>query len=72
MKLIFFIVLISISSSSFFLNQQSIIDLVNEKQNQWKAGHNSYFDGKTFKQIQSLMGAIPSPPYLRLREKHID
>ena len=71
MKILFFIVLISIASSSL-LNQQPIIDLVNAKQNQWKAGHNSYFDGRTFEQIKSLMGAIPSPPHLRLPEKHTD
>ena len=47
--------------SKRFYDQESIIKLVNEKKASWTAGHNKFFDGKTFDEIKRMMGAKKSP-----------
>ena len=41
-----------------YLNFESIIEKVNEKQKNWKAGHNKYFNGMDLEAIKGLMGGL--------------
>jgi cathepsin B len=49
-----------------FLDFKNIIDHVNSVQNNWKAGHNHYFDGMDLEQIKNLMGTLETPDHLKL------
>lgn len=59
------------TSKNIFLEQEAIIDHVNNLYTTWKAGHNHYFDGKTMKEIEQLMGTLETPEDLKLPLKDI-
>ena len=55
-----------------FLDQKGIAEKVNSVQNNWVAGHNSYFDGIDMEAIKGLMGALKTPKHLELPIKDIE
>jgi len=48
-----------------------LITEVNKIQNNWVAGHNNYFDGRTMEDVKNLMRVLRTPEKLKLPLKDI-
>jgi hypothetical protein len=74
MKAILLIALVLSAATAFDYQSwsQPIIEEINSLNTSWTAGHNPYFDGKTYEEIRKLMGSLPEPSWLQLPETDIE
>jgi cathepsin B len=70
-KLIFIaaILLISAQAFEYSVYSKAIAEEVNAKTKNWVAGHNAYFEGKSFSDIKKLLGSLPEPEHVKLPER---